>query len=37
VFVGETLPGSIAKLIDVQSHGIAIEIMSTRQRYYIPR
>lgn len=37
VFVGETLPGSNAKLIDVQSHGIAIEIMSTRQRYYIPR
>jgi len=37
VFVGETLPGSNAKLVEVQSHGIAIEIMSTHQRYYIPR
>lgn len=37
VFIGETLPGSNATLIDVKSHGIAVEIMSTRQRYYIPR
>jgi hypothetical protein len=37
VFVGETLPGSNAKLVDVRSHGIAVEILSTRQRYYIPR
>lgn len=37
IFIGETLPGSNATLIDVKSHGIAIEIMSTGQRYYIPR
>ncbi len=37
IFIGETLPGSNATLIDVKSHGIAIEIMSTRQRYYLPR
>lgn len=37
VFVGETLPGTNAKLLDVRSHGIAIEVMSTRQRYYLPR
>lgn len=37
IFIGETLPGSNATLIDVKSHGIAIEIMSTHQRYYIPR
>ncbi len=37
VFVGEFLPGSNAKLVDVASHGIAIEIQSTGQRYYIPR
>ena len=37
VFVGETLPGSNARLIDVQNHGIAVEIMSTKQRYYIPQ
>lgn len=37
VFVGEFLPGSNAKLVDVTSHGIAIEIQSTGQRYYIPR
>jgi hypothetical protein len=37
IFIGETLPGSNATLVDVKSHGIAIEIMSTRQRYYLPR
>ena len=37
IFIGETLPGSNATLIEVKSHGIAIEIMSTRQRYYLPR
>lgn len=37
IFIGETLPGTNATLIDVKSHGIAIEIMSTHQRYYIPR
>lgn len=37
VFVGEFLPGTNAKLIEVTSHGIAVEIQSTRQRYYIPR
>ena len=37
IFIGENLPGSNATLIDVKSHGIAIEIMSTRQRYYLPR
>ncbi len=37
VFIGEILPGSNAKLIGVKSYGIAIEIQSTGQRYYIPR
>lgn len=37
IFIGETLPGSNATLIDVKSHGIAIEIMSSGQRYYLPR
>lgn len=37
IFIGETLPGTNATLIDVKSHGIAIEIMSTSQRYYVPR
>jgi hypothetical protein len=37
VFIGEFLPGTSARLIDVKGHGIAIEIQSTRQRYYIPR
>lgn len=37
VFIGETLPGTNAVLIDVKNNGIAVEILSTRQRYYIPR
>ncbi|MBX3180435.1 MAG: hypothetical protein KF886_24055 [Candidatus Hydrogenedentes bacterium] len=37
IFIGETLPGTNAKLIDVRNHGIAVEIQSTRQQYYIPR
>ena len=37
VFIGEYLPDSNAVLLDVASHGIAVEIKSTRQRYYIPR
>lgn len=37
IFIGETLPGSNATLIEVKSHGIAIEIMSSGQRYYLPR
>lgn len=37
VFVGETIPGSNARLIGVENHGIAVEIMSTGQRYYLPR
>ena len=37
IFIGETLPDSNATLIDVKSHGIAIEIMSSGQRYYLPR
>lgn len=37
VFVGETLPGTNAKLVDVRSHGIAVEILSSHQRFYIPR
>jgi len=37
IFIGETLPGSNATLIAVKSHGIAVEIMSSGQRYYLPR
>lgn len=37
IFIGETLPGTNATLVGVTSHGIAIEIMSTGQRYYLPR
>jgi hypothetical protein len=37
VFIGEFLPGSNAKLIDVKSFGVAVEIQSTGQRFYIPR
>lgn len=37
VFIGETLPGTNARLVAVENHGIAIEILSTRQQYYIRR
>jgi hypothetical protein len=36
VYVGETIPGTSAKLIEVKKHGIAIEVTPSGSRYYIP-
>ncbi|HPP60040.1 MAG TPA: hypothetical protein PLT82_13000 [Candidatus Hydrogenedens sp.] len=37
VYVGEIIPGSSARLLDVKTHGIAIEVVGTGERYYVPR
>ena len=33
---GEIIPNTRAELVKIESHGIAIEILSTRNQYYIP-
>lgn len=35
VFVGERIPGTNAKLIGVVHSGIAIEMVETRQRFFV--
>ncbi|MCX8065177.1 MAG: hypothetical protein N3G21_08390 [Candidatus Hydrogenedentes bacterium] len=37
IYVGEMIPGTPVKLIDVRTHGIAIEVVGTGERYYVPR
>ncbi len=37
VYVGEMIPGSSVRLLDVETHGIAIEVVGTGERYYVPR
>ena len=37
VYVGEMIPGTPVRLIDVKTHGIAIEVVGTGERYYVPR
>ncbi len=37
VYVGEMIPGTPVKLIDVKAQGIAIEVVGTGERYYVPR
>lgn len=37
VYVGETIPGTRARLIGVQATGIAIEMEDSRERFRIPR
>ncbi len=37
VYVGEMIPGSSVRLIDVKTHGIAIEVVGSGERYYVPR
>jgi hypothetical protein len=36
VYIGETIPGTRARLIEVKSHGIGIEIMDSGERFYFP-
>lgn len=36
VYIGEVIPGTHARLIDVTRRGIAIEIVDTKERYYVP-
>ncbi len=35
VYVGEIIPGTRARLIAVESHGIGIEMIDSRERYYV--
>lgn len=35
VYIGEVIPGTRAKLIDVKSHGIGIEIINTGEKFYV--
>ncbi len=37
VYVGEMIPGTSVRLLDVKTHGIAIEVVGTGERYYVPR
>lgn len=37
VYVGEMIPGTPVRLLDVRTHGIAIEVVGTGERYYVPR
>lgn len=37
VYVGEIIPGTSVRLIDVKTHGIAVEVLGTGERYYLPR
>lgn len=36
VYIGEIIPGTRARLIEVKSHGIGIEIADTGERFYVP-
>ena len=35
VYIGEIIPGTRARLIEVKSHGIGIEIVDTGERFYV--
>ncbi len=37
IYVGEMIPGTSVRLLDVKTHGIAIEVVGTGERYYVPR
>lgn len=37
VYVGEMIPGTSVRLLDVKTHGIAIEVVGSGERYYVPR
>ncbi len=36
VYIGEMIPGTRARLIEVKSHGIGIEIADTGEQFYVP-
>lgn len=35
VYIGEIIPGTRARLIEVKAHGIGIEIVDTGERFYV--
>ncbi|HOV33101.1 MAG TPA: hypothetical protein PLX23_07045 [Candidatus Hydrogenedens sp.] len=37
VYVGEMIPGTSVRLLDVKTYGIAIEVVGSGERYYVPR
>jgi hypothetical protein len=36
VYIGEMIPGTRARLIEVKSHGIGIELVDSGKRFYVP-